>query len=159
VIKKYVMLFPAWPGSATASITQTVTASGSSNTTSAPYEYKIAESFNQAILYLTVSAVSGTSPSLTVAIQEWDPGSNQWVTIDTFAPITATTTSPVRRVLNASGIPPSYPTSGNGSAGDATLGPFGQSLRVSWTVTGTTPSFTWTLGAVFISPPSPSEVV
>jgi hypothetical protein len=44
---------------------------------------------DRAIFFLDVSAASGTTPSLTVAIQGLDPGSGKWQAIATFPAQTA----------------------------------------------------------------------
>ena len=68
---------------------------------------------------LNVTAASGTTPSLTVLIEDTLDGTT-WNTVGTFA---AKTTSG-REVVNVTA-------------------PFSDRLRVSWTITGTTPSFTF----------------
>lgn len=70
---------------------------------------------------LDVTAVSGTSPSLTVLIEDTLDGTS-WNTVGTFAAKTATG----REVINITT-------------------PFADRLRVWWTVTGTTPSFTFSV--------------
>ncbi len=78
---------------------------------------------------LNVTAASGTTPNLTVLIEDTLDGTN-WNTIGTFAAKTA--------------------------AGFETInvtGPFADRIRVRWTITGTTPSFTF---AVVIAAQSPS---
>ena len=100
----------------------TVTTSGTSR------EYREFGSFNRAIFYLDVTAASGTTPSLTVAIQVQDPVSLKWSQVFAFAAQTA-----------ATGGTPITPI---------TQELYGLNYRASWTVSGTTPSFTFSCGAV-----------
>lgn len=70
---------------------------------------------------LDVTAVSGTTPSMTVLLEDTLDGTN-WNTIGTFAAKTAAG----REVINVTT-------------------PFGATLRARWTITGTTPSFTFSV--------------
>lgn len=70
---------------------------------------------------LDVTAASGTSPSLTVVLEDTLDGTN-WNTIGTFAAKTAAG----REVINITT-------------------PFAETVRATWTVTGTTPSFTFSI--------------
>jgi hypothetical protein len=72
---------------------------------------------------LNVTAASGTTPSLAVLVEDSLDGTN-WNTIGTFA---AKTTA-AREVINVSA-------------------PFTDTVRVSWVVSGTTPSFTFDVSA------------
>ena len=69
---------------------------------------------------LNVTAASGTTPTLDVVIEDSVDGGVTWNTVGTFAQKTAT----AREVINVTV-------------------PFGDSLRVRWTVGGTTPNFTF----------------
>lgn len=153
MIKSFMQLFPVWPGSSTGTAVLYVTANG---TTPEYYEFA---SYDQAIFQVEVSAVTGTAPTLDLYIDELNQSTRNWVQIDKFKQIVAVTgTTPVRRVLNAPAIPPSYPTSGDGIAGDGTVGPFGETLRLRWVVGGTgSPRFTFTCSVIFIAPPTPVD--
>lgn len=70
---------------------------------------------------LNVTAASGTTPNLVVLIEDTLDGTN-WNTIGTFAAKTAAG----REVINITT-------------------PFADKVRASWTVTGTTPSFTFAI--------------
>lgn len=70
---------------------------------------------------LDVTAVSGTSPSLTVFIEDTLDGTN-WNTIGTFAAKTAVG----REVINITT-------------------PFSNRIRARWTISGTSPSFTFSV--------------
>lgn len=71
---------------------------------------------------LEVTAASGTSPTLDVIIQDSLDGGVTWNTVGTFTQATAAT----RQVINITT-------------------PFAPLLRVSWTIGGTTPSFTFAI--------------
>jgi hypothetical protein len=70
---------------------------------------------------LDVTAASGTTPNLVVLIEDTLDGTN-WNTVGTFAAKTAAG----REVINITT-------------------PFADTCRVSWTITGTTPSFTFSV--------------
>lgn len=69
---------------------------------------------------LNVAAATGTSPTLNVLIEDSLDGGTTWNTIGTFAQKTSTG----REVINITN-------------------PFSPLLRISWTIGGTTPSFTF----------------
>jgi len=69
---------------------------------------------------LNVTAASGTTPTLDVLIEDSVDGGATWNTVATFAQKTAAG----REVVNLTGL-------------------FGDTLRVRWTIGGTTPSFTF----------------
>lgn len=100
----------------------TVTSSGNSR------EYRELASFNRALLFLDISAASGTNPSLTVALQVQDPQSLKWAQAAAFSAQTAaTSTTPITPVA---------------------LELYGLNYRLAWSVSGTTPSFTFTCNAI-----------
>lgn len=70
-------------------------------------------------LQLNVTAASGTTPTLNVVVEDTLDGTN-FNTVGTFAQKTAA----AREVINING-------------------PFSPNLRISWTIGGTTPSFTF----------------
>jgi hypothetical protein len=70
---------------------------------------------------LTITAASGTTPSMTVVVED-SPNGTTWTTRDTYP--AQTTTATVTRPL------------------PVTLATY---QRVSWTITGTTPSFTFSV--------------
>jgi hypothetical protein len=80
--------------------------------------------YDMAVLTLVISAVSGTTPNLTVSI-DTSPDNSTWTAIAAFAAQT-TTTSGVRKQF--SGVD--------------------QYIRASWTITGTTPSFTFAVTGI-----------
>ena len=72
---------------------------------------------------LTVSAASGTTPTLDVSLETSIDGGTTWSTVGSFAQKTA-----------------------NGSEGKV-FGPLGDKCRWKWTIGGTTPSFTFAVDA------------
>jgi len=93
-----------------------------------------------ALFYFTCSAISGTSATLQVFIDEWDEFSQQYVQIFGFSAVTAVTSSPMRTVVGRG----AYDTGNTKTA-------IGQALRCRWTLTGTTPSATFRVGAWLIT--------
>lgn len=71
---------------------------------------------------LNITAASGTTPTLDAVIQDSLDGGTTWNTIGTFAQKTAS----AREIINITT-------------------PFANTLRVLWTIAGTTPSFTFTV--------------
>ena len=79
----------------------------------------------EAIIFANVSSVSGTDPTLDIVIEGKDPISGNYATIDSFPTITSTGTY-VLQITN-----------------------FGKTIRARWTVGGTSPSFTFSVGGWF----------
>lgn len=104
-------------------------------------------SFNELLLFLDVTALTGTGPSLTVFVDvapdgdEWNDGIGKWFQIASFAAQTAVTPSPASA---ASGNAAQVLSLGRVNSAFA----FGGRLRIRWTLTGTTPSATFTVKAV-----------
>jgi hypothetical protein len=86
-----------------------------------------------------VTVVSGTSPSLTVIIEDSIDGGVTWNSIITFTAQTA-----INRAVNASGI--------RGDAYPAGFRwPFNpKRVRARWTISGTNPNFTFSVKALLI---------
>jgi len=82
-------------------------------------------------LFLDITAVSGTTPTLDVALEGLDPQSNSWFTLYAFPQKTA-----VGKDNRSIGI---------GFETGKILPP---SIRVAWTIGGTTPSFTFSVGMI-----------
>lgn len=74
--------------------------------------------------YLSCTAASGTTPTLDVTIEEWDPVSGTWWTVVTFTQLTTTGTE--RKTLT-----------------DVAA----ERFRAVATIAGTSPSFTFSVGA------------
>lgn len=73
-------------------------------------------------LTLAITAASGTTPSMTVSVDTSTDGSTGWTSVGTFAAQT-TTTAGVRKMFTG----------------------LDRFARVSWTISGTTPSFTFSV--------------
>jgi hypothetical protein len=99
------------------------TASGDTSTT--PVDVK---KYKEAIFFLDVTAVSGTTPTLDVKIKTKDPVSGKWFDLVTFTQATAVTSE----MKTVSGL-------------------LGSQIAVFYEIAGTTPSFTFSLGAVLKS--------
>lgn len=102
----------------------TVTATGNSR------EYPELGSFQRAIFFLNVTAVSGTSPTLTVTVQAYNPIAEVWHDLVAFPQQTAVTSTLVTPL---------------------TADLYYQTYRVRWVVAGTTPSFTFSCGTIVSS--------
>jgi hypothetical protein len=95
---------------------------GATTSSGTSREFPEVASFNRGVCYLSVTAASGTSPTLDVKIEEKDPVSGSWFTISTFTQVT-TGTSSQRNVFEI----------------------YGTSVRANWTLGGTTPNFTFSV--------------
>jgi hypothetical protein len=73
-----------------------------------------------------VTAVSGTTPSMSVFLQDSLDGGTTWANIPgaSAGPITSSASSPIS---------------------SAYVGAFGPKVRILWTITGTSPSFTFSV--------------
>jgi len=80
---------------------------------------------------LNVTAAAGTTPTLNVIIEDSVDGGANWNTVGTFAQKTGA----AREVINITSL-------------------FGDQLRISWTIGGTTPSFTFAVDWVAQGPQS-----
>jgi hypothetical protein len=78
-------------------------------------------------LLLDVTAASGTTPSMTVTLEQSRDGST-WRTVSSFAAKTTTG----QEALSAGGLD--------------------RYIRVSWTISGTTPSFTFSVSGELVGP-------
>lgn len=95
-------------------------------------------------LFVNVGTVSGTTPTLVVRVQVQDPVSSNWVDLPgaATASITATTgTTPVLLTI--------YPGI-TAVANSVVNQPLPRTYRLAWTIGGTTPSFTFSVGAQYI---------
>lgn len=115
------------------------TTTGNSGALIAPTR-KVGE-YRGAVFTLDITAASGTTPTLDVKVQRFDVVSGQYVDLPSaaFAQKTATGTDDVT-------IYPGIAETANRSVSDV----IGEVYRVVWTIGGTTPSFTFSIGAVFI---------
>ena len=99
------------------------TASG--DTSAIPVDVK---KFKEAVFFLDVTAASGTTPTLYVKIKTKDPVSGKWFDLVTFTQVTGVTSE----MKTVSGL-------------------LGSQIAVFYEIAGTTPSFTFSLGAVLKS--------
>jgi hypothetical protein len=81
--------------------------------------------YDQLRAQLNVTAASGTTPNLAVVIEDSADGGVNWNTVGTFTAKTAAG----RETISVSGFT-------------------GRRLRATWTITGTTPSFTFSVAIV-----------
>jgi hypothetical protein len=103
-------------------------AAAASGTSSVPLDVSM---LTEIATFLVVNSASGTSPSLTVALQD-SPDGIHWATAYTFPAVTSGST-----VLRA---------------GWSDLKQcIGRYLQASWTITGTSPSFTFSVSVVPVS--------
>jgi len=116
--KNELVAIRAWD--ATFKASGAVTASGDSKAT--PVNVK---QFKEGEFFLDVTAASGSSPTLNVVIVTKDPISGKWFTLVSFTQATGVTTE--RKVLT---------------------GNLGADLAATWALGGTTPNFTFSIGAV-----------
>lgn len=92
-------------------------------------------------LVLDITAASGTAPTLDVKVQRYDETSGKYVDLPSaqFAQKTTTGTDDLI-------IYPGIAETANRSVSDCIT----ETWKVIWTVTGTTPSFTFSIGARYI---------
>jgi hypothetical protein len=102
-------------GSQIASAARTTTGNGNTFSTYSPIAGMV--------LYINVSAASGTTPSLTVKLQDSPDGGTTWYDVASATAMTTTGTQAFR--INLANTPAS------------------DLLRIAWTISGTTPSFTF----------------
>lgn len=94
-----------------------------------------------AIFFINVSAVSGTTPTLAVRVQVQDPVSLSWV--DVPGAVTASITATSLVMLT---VAPGLVEAINSKVSF----PLPRTYRLAWTIGGTTPSFTFSVGAAYI---------
>lgn len=119
----------------------------SATSTSSSTFGNIIVSANTAVLFLDITAASGTSPTFNLYVQRLLPDSTTWTDICAFTQATGTTQEWFSLVSGSNQI---------GSVSDAALTAatseninFGYKWRLKWVITGTSPSFTWTLYGEF----------
>lgn len=98
---------------------------------------------NSVMLFLSCTAVSGTTPTLVVKVQVQDPVSLAWVDLPgaVFSTVTAITATPLMLV-----IAPGVVAVANASVNM----PMPRTWRLAWTITGSSPSLTFSVGAQYI---------
>ena len=106
--------------------------------------------FRSAFIFINITTISGTTPTLDVYIDGTPDGIEQMNMIHF---IQATTTPFKRTGILIESYPSSFSGFGPASlAADLSRGgPFGEILRCRWVITGTTPSYTITCKGIFKS--------
>lgn len=94
-----------------------------------------------AMFYINVSAASGTTPTLVVQLQVQDPVSTSWIDVTGAATATITTTG-----LSMLTVCPGISEAANTKVSQGLPRVF----RFRWTIGGTTPSFTFSIGAQYL---------
>ena len=97
-------------------------------------------SVDSCIIYVDVTAVSGTTPTLTAQLQSLDPASGKWVNLS--GVVTATINSISTVTLQ---VGQWIPTVANSTINSI----LPNTLRIAYTIGGTTPSFTFSTGVTF----------
>lgn len=90
--------------------------------------FPILREYTEAIFVLDVTAASGTTPTLDVTIETYDPVSNKWDTIVTFTQKTGTGTEWKHSLDTGKKL--------------------GNIIRAKYVIGGTSPSFTFTVSAI-----------
>lgn len=124
-------------------------------------ELNIAEPFTSALIYLNVSAASGTSPTLNVYVQEvftlpasgdaelsQPTGTKFYDDIVSFTQATSTGTW-VARIVGGGNVVAAKKDASL-SAGSCANGPIGSIWRVKYVIAGTSPSFTFSVSTKLI---------
>lgn len=95
------------------------------------------------MLFLNASVVSGTTPSLTVKVQVQDPVSAGWVDLPgaSYPAVVAVTATPLLLIIDLSVV---------AVANVSVNMPIPRTWRLAWTISGTTPSFTFSVGAQYL---------
>jgi hypothetical protein len=93
------------------------------------------------VLFINVTAVTGTTPTLAVRVQMQDPVGAGWVDIPNAVTASITATG-----LVALAIYPGVTVAANA----AVSYPLPRTWRLAWTIGGTTPSFTFSVGAQYV---------
>lgn len=91
-------------------------------------EFSPWRSATRAALYLDVTGATGTGITLDVKVDVKDPAGGGWVEVAAFTQVVAVIAAPLRLVL---------------------AGPLAGKMRVRWVIAGTTPIFTFSVGATY----------
>lgn len=104
-------------------------------------EFEIPKGSKGAKFFLNISAVSGTTPTCVVKIQEKDPISGSWVDVNgaAFASKTAVNADTLEIYPGVTAV-----------ANRRVSGVLGKTVRAVATIGGTTPSFNLSLAAVYL---------
>lgn len=94
-------------------------------------------------LFLNITAVSGTTPTLILEAQDTPDGTN-WFNVAAFTTVPSGTNPPVGAIAKVVG-PANITATGLWSLIIPTDVVFGDNMRLRWTIAGTTPSFTFSV--------------
>lgn len=110
--------------------TETLVASAARTTSGSSTAFDVS-SFKEADFFLNVTGVPAvyTDETLDVAVETQDPVSGEWLPLTAFTQITSATTKERKSVI----------------------GNLGSKIRITWTIGGTAPDYTFSVGAVLKS--------
>ncbi|MGI8828036.1 MAG: hypothetical protein ACR2JC_20885 [Chloroflexota bacterium] len=94
--------------------------------------------YRELVAFVQVTAVSGTSPQLNVFLDASPDGGSTWVQVAQLGPANIAATGAYLVTL----------TPGGAAGGSVISTGFGDTIRIRWTIAGTTPSFTFSVLAV-----------
>lgn len=114
---------------------------GARTATSQSKEFEIPKGSKGAKFFLNISAASGTSPTLVVKIQEKDPINGNWIDVSgaAFASKTAVNADTLEVYPGVTAL-----------ANRRVSGVLSKTVRAVATIGGTSPSFNFSLAAVFL---------
>jgi len=107
-------------------------------------------SFKTMLLELNVTAASGTTPTLDVYI-DTSADSTNFINIAHFTQLITTGRRAIQISDDAAGAAVDFDSTADLAAGVVKQGAWGSTLRVRWVITGTTPSFTFSVIGTFKS--------
>ena len=107
--------------------------------------------FRSGIIQLDVTAQAGTTPTLDVYIDTTTDGTN-WINIAHFAQFGAATgRKAIQLSENTAGGTADFDATADLAAGTIRQGPWGSTISIRWVITGTTPSYTFSVTGTFKS--------
>lgn len=105
--------------------------------------------YTSADIFLTVTAASGTSPTLNVYIQKLSPDGSTWQDVASCAQAVTTGNQSFTAISNSTA--PFTPTDATLAAASLKLAQMGNTWRVKWVIGGTNPSFTFAVYGDFFA--------
>ena len=137
--------YPLQQYAALASTALTATAAGAAFTL--PYT-----DFDSLVLSLNVTAASGTTPTMDMYLQTTTDGGTTWFDVVHFAQVTAALTNPSFAVVPAGDAARYVGAVGSKTIAASTMGLplLSNTMRIAYTIAGTTPSFT-TVVTLYVS--------
>ena len=107
------------------------------------------DSYSNFDIHLSVTAVSGTSPTMNVYVQKLLPDDSTWQDMASFAQVTATAAHRLSFISAGSSIA-AVQTEAL-AAGSTVTTPVGGWMRLRWVIAGTSPSFTMEINGDFFA--------